>query len=204
VSRPERSRPPRGVASCCVRLAGASPVAVSAGAPRSRPRAWGEIPTSERGVKSPPGAIWFQRRGATSRAQCESVNPAASRDRQPKGGAAEPIIPRRRQKTAPERAVRVPVVACDGRAEADRTGGVQGAPGVRGRARGESLIRNRRDPTRQPTSGEGGAHKPMAKGSRAGRESEELIVPVMERARTSPEGRGSALVTSATGVSARA
>jgi hypothetical protein len=200
--RPERSQPQWG-ASCCVRLAGASPVAVSAGAPRSRPRAGGVIPTPERGVKSPPGAIRFQRRGATSRAQCESVNPAASRHRQPKGGVAEPIMTRRRQQTVPEDAW-VPVVACDERAVAVTTGGGQDAPGVGGRARGESRTRNRRDPTRWPTSGEGGAYKPMAKGSRAGRESEESIVPWMVRARTSPEGRGSALVTSAMGVSARA
>jgi len=40
-----------------------------------------------------------------------------------------------------------------------------------------SLMRNRRDPSWRPTSGEGGSYKPMAKGNRAGRESEGLIVP---------------------------
>ena len=39
-----------------------------------------------------------------------------------------------------------------------------------------SLIRNRRDPSRLPTLGEGGSYKPMAKGDRAGRESEGFIV----------------------------
>ena len=204
MSRPERRQPPRGGTSCCVGLAGGSPAAVSAGAPRSRPRAGGEIPSPERGVKSPREAVRPHRRGATSRAQCESVNPAASRDLQPKGGTAEPIMSRRRQQTAPESAVWVPVVACDEKAVADMTGGVQDAPGVWGRARGESPTRNRRDPTRRPTSGEGGAYKPKVKGRRAGRESDELIVPPMARTKTSPEGRGSALVTSAMGVSARA
>ena len=41
-----------------------------------------------------------------------------------------------------------------------------------------SLIRNRRDPSWRPTSGEGGSYKPMAKGNRAGRESEGFIVPL--------------------------
>ena len=40
-----------------------------------------------------------------------------------------------------------------------------------------SLIRNRRDPSWRPTSGEGGSYKPMVKWNRAGRESEGLIVP---------------------------
>ena len=40
-----------------------------------------------------------------------------------------------------------------------------------------SLIRNRRDPSWRSTLGEGGSYKPMAKGNRAGRESEGFIVP---------------------------
>jgi len=42
-----------------------------------------------------------------------------------------------------------------------------------------SLIRNRRDPSWWPTLGEGGSYKPMAKGNRAGRESEGFIVLLM-------------------------
>src|SRR5439155_22473443 len=45
------------------------------------------------------------------------------------------------------------------------------------RARQQSLIRNRRDPSRWSTLDEGGSYKPMAKGNRAGRESEGFIVP---------------------------
>jgi hypothetical protein len=39
-----------------------------------------------------------------------------------------------------------------------------------------SLIRNRRDPSWRPTSGEGVPYKPMAKGERVERESEGSIV----------------------------
>ena len=42
-----------------------------------------------------------------------------------------------------------------------------------------SLMRNRRDPSWRPTSGEGGSYKLIAKGNRAGRESEGFIVPLM-------------------------
>lgn len=51
--RPEEIKGRRSEVSCCVELAGESPVVVSAGAPRSRPRVWGEIPPPERGVESP-------------------------------------------------------------------------------------------------------------------------------------------------------
>ncbi len=53
---------------------------------------------------------------------------------------------------------------------------MQDARGVWRRAREHSLIRNRRDPSWRPTSGEGGSYKPMAKGNRAGWESEGFIV----------------------------
>ena len=55
---------------------------------------------------------------------------------------------------------------------------MQDAHGVWRRARQHSLIRNRRDPSWRPTSGEGGSYKPMAKWNRAGRESEGFIVPL--------------------------
>ena len=63
----------------CAGLAGASPVAVSkplrrvAGSGRWE-RSW----PSERSVESPPGAVGFLARGANLRAECESVNLAAS------------------------------------------------------------------------------------------------------------------------------
>lgn len=48
-------------------------------------------------------------------------------------------------------------------------------------------------PVLAATSGEGGSYKPMAKGNRAGRESEGFIVPLMPVER-SDEGRDPALV----------
>ena len=74
---------------------------------------------------------------------------------------AEPIMPRRRQQTA-----------------AARIGGLQDIHGVRRRARQQSLMRNRRDPSWRSTSDEGGSYKPTAKGNRAGRESEGFVVPL--------------------------
>ena len=56
-----------------------------------------------------------------------------------------------------------------------------------------SLIWNRRDPSWRPTSGEGGSYKPMAKGNRAGRESEGFIVLTTPVERPD-EGRDPALV----------
>ena len=71
--------------------------------------------------------------------------------------------------------------------------GMQDTHGVWRRARQHSLMRNRRDPSRLPTSGEGGPYKLMAKWDRAGRESEGFIVPLTPVER-SDEGRGPALV----------
>jgi hypothetical protein len=167
----------RGAQPSCVGLAGASPAAVSAGAPRSRSRAAGEIPTSERDVEGPPGAV----RLSGGEQDC---GPSMKRTLQPreidtrKGGMAEPIISRRRQQTAPARA-----------------GGVQDVPGVWRRARGDSPTRNRRDPTRPPTSGKDPTYKPSVKWKGAGRESEGPIVLKKAATRTPSEGRGPALVT---------
>jgi hypothetical protein len=76
-----------------------------------------------------------------------------------KVGPAEPLISRRRQQTALA------------------TGSTQDARGVGRRACGDRSVRNRRDPSRLPTSGDGAAYKPKAKGRRAGRESEGFVVP---------------------------
>ena len=74
-----------------------------------------------------------------------------------------------------------------------RTGGMQDTHGVWRRARQHSLMRNRRDPSWRPTSGEGGSYKPMAKGNRAGRESEGFIV-LLTPVERPDEGRDPALV----------
>jgi hypothetical protein len=170
-----------GAKPCCVGLAGESPAAVGAGAPRSRSRAWGEILPPERDVESPQGAVW--RSGGE-----QSCGPSMKRTLQPreigarKGGMAEPFMSRRRQQTA-----------------LGRAGGVQDIPGVRRRARSESLARNRRGPTRPPMSGKDPTYKPSVKGKGVGRESEGLIVPKRAATRTQSEGRGPALVTLVSG-----
>lgn len=107
------------------------------------------------------------------------MQPRETRD--PKGRKAEPIISRRRQQTAPEH------------------GAAQDFLGVLRRACDDSSTRNRRGPTQRPMSGEGGSHKPSAKGGRAGRESEGFVVPSMPVATTPVEGRDPALVARVAG-----
>ena len=118
--------------------------------------------------------------------------------------AAELIMSQRRQQTVPESVAWIVVPACGEAVVAMRTRGAQDTPGVDGKACGESSTRNRRDPPRRPTFGAGGAYKLMAKGHRAERESEGLIVPLTGADQTLPEGRSPALIMLATGISARA
>ena len=157
--RPDRIVQHRLSGSSCIELAGASPVAVSAAAPRSRPRAREEILSSEWGVKSPQRVV-----GSAGGEQVR--RPSIKRTLQPrdirtrKVGPAEPLMSRRRQQTA------------------SASGWVQDARGVRRRACGHRSMRNRRDPSRRPTLGEGAPYKPTAKGDRAGRESEGPVVPM--------------------------
>ena len=167
-------------AACCVGLAGGSPAAVIAGAPRSRLQSPGEIPSAERSVESPCVSVRM-RRGE------QSCGPRMKRTLQPrdmsprKGGMAEPVMSRRRQQTAP-----------------GRSGGVQDVPGVWRRARSDSSTRNRRGPPRRSSSDAGVPYKPSAKGVRAGRESEGSIVLLMP-GESRAAGRGPALVTLARG-----
>ena len=107
------------------------------------------------------------------------MQPRRSRD--PKGGKAEPIMSRRRQQTGPG------------------DGSEQDFLGAGRRACDDSSTRNKRGPTQRPMSGEGGSHKPMAKGDRAGRESERFVVPLMPVATTPVEGRDPALVARVAG-----
>ena len=157
--RPDRTAARLRGGSRCIELAGASPAAVSAGAPRSRPRAREEIPSSEWGVKSPQRVVRSAGGEQVRRPSIKrSLQPREIRTR--KVGPAEPLISRRRQQPAPV-----------------KIGAVQDARGVGSRACGHSPMRNRRDPSRLPTSGEGDPYKPQAKEDRAGRESEGPVVP---------------------------
>ncbi len=180
--RPERSRSPLGQAvtvpshtSGCESRRGKQ-----ASAPRSRLQASGEILPSERSVKS-------RRRSVGSVKREQSCGPNESEPLQPRDIEAE------------RRGGRAGHVAAKTTDCAWETGSAQDIPGVGKGARSEGLERNRRDPHRQPTSGEGGAYKPRAKGHRAGRESEGLMVPMTVTTITPPEGRGPALVAPAVG-----
>jgi len=168
------------VSACCVLPAGASPATVSAGAPCSRLRSWGEIPPAERSITSPHGPVRV--RGGE-----RSCGPRLKRTLQPRE-----IGPR---KGGTGRAGHFAAKATDCTL---RSGWVQGVPGVWRRARSDGGARNRRDPTRRPTSGEGAFYKPSAKWTRVGRESEGLIVP-LRPGESRAEGRGPALVTLAYG-----
>jgi hypothetical protein len=162
---------------CCTRPAGVSPATVGTpGAPCSRLRATSEMAASERSVESRKRGI-----GLVEREQ--SCGPNGSEPLQPREIGTE------RQGG---RADHVPAKATDcGTAV---TADPQDALGVGEGARNEGLVRNRRDPPRRPTSGEGDAHKPSAKWHRAGRESEGHVVPVTAATITPPEGRGPTLV----------
>ena len=155
--RPDRVASPGD--SCCIELAGESPVAVSAGAPRSRPRTSGETSPSEWGVKSP--------RRVVGRAGGEQVRrPSTKRTLQPRE------IGIRKETGWPSR-------SCHG--EGNRLhlqpDGCRTPAGYRGGHADSSSMRTRRGPSRRPASGEGAAYKLKAKGRRAGRESEGFVVP---------------------------
>ncbi len=135
----------------------------------------GEIPASEWGDKSPQAAVWPLKGEQVRRPSMKrTLQPRDIRAR--KGGVAEPIMSRRRQQTAPA-----------------RSGGVQDAPGVWGRACGHSLVWNRGDPTWWRSSGRSDPYKSMAKWDGAGRESEGLIV-LLTSGESRTEGEGPTLV----------
>lgn len=155
--RPERIAV--GGDSCCIELTGESPVAVSAEAPRSRPRASRETLPSEWGVKSPQ---WVVRPVGGEQVH----RPSIKRTLQPRE------IGIRKETSWPSR-------SCHGEGNRlhRRFGAMQDGRGVWRRACGHRSMRNRRDPFPAAKSGEGGPYKPMAKANRAGRGSEGFIVP---------------------------
>ena len=177
--RPDGLGPAGGADPRCIRLAGESPAAVTAGGPRSRLRATGEIPACEWSVESPA-------RGVCRVVGAQICGPSVKRTLQPrdrrtrKGESAEPLMPRRRQQTA------------------SRSGTMQDALGVGRPARRDSLVRNRRGPTRWPTSGRSDRYKPTVKCDQTGRESEGSIV-LLTPGESPVEGRDPALVTPASG-----
>ena len=156
--RPDRIVP-KWSNSRCIGLAGESPVAVSAGAPRSRHRAMRETSASEWCVKSLPLVGRPAAKEASSRAQ-HGVNLAAPRHKPPKGRGG--------------RAAHATAKATDcirqNRRDAGRFRSMEEGTWTQPNAEQER-------PVPAATSGEGGSYKPTVKGNCAGRESEGFIVP---------------------------
>jgi hypothetical protein len=136
--------------ACCTSPAGESPVPVGAGAPGSRPRAWGETPVSQAGCRKPL-------RRKQPRGPQHEVKPAASRDSQSGGRAGHVTAKATSSAPDPERAV--------------------GPGGVWGVARVEGVVRNTRDPSSRPMSRRAVPYKPRVKSGGAERESEGIVVP---------------------------
>ena len=131
--------------------AGASPVSVSAGAPRSRPQARGESLAAQAGSQKPL-------RREPARGPQHHVKPAASTDLQPESRAGH--------------------VAVKATSATPQSGGarVAGLGGVEGVARVHGVERNTRGPSVRPSSRQRDSYKPPVKASAAQRESEGTIV----------------------------
>ncbi len=67
---------------------------------------------------------------------------------------------------------------------------VEGPTRVRGVAREQGIVGNRRDPSRPPSSGPGRPHKPKVKAEAAERESEEVVVPMKAVQDNAAGGKG--------------
>ncbi len=74
--------------------------------------------------------------------------------------------------------------------DASTSGSALDLGGVRGAARAEGLVRNRRDPSYPPSSRHGSAYKPKAKSQRGKRESEGAVVPAMAVHENAAGGKG--------------
>lgn len=134
----------------CATPTGESPVPVGIGAPGSRPQVL-EGDLRARAGRQEPTVSGEQARGPQ-----HEVKPAASTDLQPAGRAAHVTAKATLCERVPKRS--------------DGCGGVWGAARVQG------VVRNTRDPSARPESGQARSYKPKAKSSRAQRESEGIVV----------------------------
>jgi RNA-directed DNA polymerase len=66
----------------------------------------------------------------------------------------------------------------------------EGPGGVRGAAREQGEVRNTRDPSARPSSGQGAPNKPKAKSAAAQRESEGIVVPEIVATNNATGGKG--------------
>lgn len=162
--------------SCCVELAGESPVAVSIVAPRSRSPAEGEIRPSKRDVECPARDV---RRAAGSNAAgpTRKREPCSPETLTPKGEEAEPIMPRRKQQTVRGRRIRAGLLR-----------------GIGEGTRRQLDTEQERSSPAAHTSGRARRTRPRAKSLRAGRKSDGFVVPMMPRATTAAEGRDPTLI----------
>jgi hypothetical protein len=152
-------------ASRCLSPAGASPVSVGTGAPSSRPRASVERSVAQAGCQKP-----LRRKPA--RGPQHQVKPAASTHLQPESRARHG--------------------AAKAMSRAPQSGDVRtrGLGGVWGAARVQGDKRNTRGPSAPPTSGSSASYKPVAKASRAQRESEGVVVLLITVANNAVGGKG--------------
>jgi hypothetical protein len=163
-----------GAEPCCLGLAGGSPAAVSAGAPRSRLRAWAEMPASERSVKSPQAAVRSLGGEQVCGPQCESVNLVKPRERN-------------------FRKVERPSRSCHGEGNRlhlrlDRRGAGR-SRGIEGDTQSQPEAEQER-PSPAAHVGRSVGDKPSAKRRRAGRESEGLVVPMTVSGHNATRGKG--------------
>lgn len=160
---------PGNLASRCDEPAGARPVSVSTGAPSSRPAAEGETPTAEAGrrKRGTQQTLYTMKR---ARGPQHQVKPEASTDEQSERRAGHFAAKATSSKRAPER---------------DEDLG-----GVRGAARVQGSSRNTRDPSAKPSSRLAGTNRPKAKGPRAQRKSDGVIVPRMAATKNAAGGKG--------------
>ena len=159
--RPEE-RPRR---SSPIEPAGASPVRTGVGPSASRPPARREIAVAEAGRRKPL-------RREQERGPQHQVKPAASTQEQC-GSRAEHVAAKatlavRKSEAAP----------------------AASPAGVRGAARAQGSMGNRRDPSARPASGQRGAYKPKVKSRRVQRESEGVVVLAMAVQNNAAGGKG--------------
>ena len=160
----------RGVrGSGCTSPAGESPASVGAGAPSSRSQVLGRDPRARAGRRKPVRRR-RSRSGEQARGPQHEVKPAASSDLQSGSRAAHVTAKATPVAQEPERA--------------------KGPGGVGGVARVQGVVRNRRGPSRSPSSRQSGSYKSKTKSSAAERESEGIVVPWRAAEQNAAGGKG--------------
>ena len=152
------------VVPSCTCPAGESPVPVDAGVPGSRVAVRGEIRVAEADRRKPL-------RRERTRGPQHQVKPAASTDL-PRESRATHVIAKAAFDT-----------------QKSREESVASLPGVWGAARVEGQARNVRGPSASPQSRQSGSYKSKTKSSAAQRESEGMVVPVMDATKNASGGK---------------